>query len=347
MGKSRHQRRAEARALAEARKNASAAVTVATVPAIAIPSSPTATALTKAPWCERWRLGIRAAETAIVLALWVGGITAADMIFVGILLFLSLIIGIVAIASDPIRSARMRILLSVGLAIFIGASGCLAYYRHEDPIPTALLASQIDDMRNIEQFLTKSQEDIPTYGDPSKREHKKSFDLNTLLSYNIKFIMRNANPSSVSKEESEGIDKYFSNSIDLIDTRYVTFTADPVSHALQINFIPGKIGYIKLPSRYLDSVNKLKQFELLPEMPKELSSKIEELEKILSDNMNLLVETINIQAGKDPLNVLKDQDSHSPYLAATTNLYWSRFIPLKPKVDDIIKTIRSYLKIER
>jgi hypothetical protein len=68
------------------------------------------------------------------------------------------------------------------------------------------------------------------------------------------------------------------------------------------------------------------------------------LDKSLHDNITLLTTTINEQSRKNILNILGDLESNSPYLGTTSNLYWERFIKLKPKVDKIISLIRSYLK---
>lgn len=54
----------------------------------------------RSTWTHRLRAGVeklrtelRLVETAIAVGLWIGGMTAADMIIAGVLLLLSLIVG--------------------------------------------------------------------------------------------------------------------------------------------------------------------------------------------------------------------------------------------------------------
>jgi hypothetical protein len=253
---------------------------------------------------------------------------------------------------------RLAVLAIVGAVTLIGLSEGLRWIVKGErassadvvpPPPPAhiadpLLASQITEMREIEQFLTKSQDNPPSFGN-SEENIRRVFDLNALVSFNLKLLRRQFNPNFFSKEESSAIDNYFKDSIFLVDLDYVKVGADPVTNAATFSFVPGKVGGIKQPKTYLTALNQLKRYGLSVQLPIELKDKINELDKTLEKNMLILVDTINIQIKNDPNFVIYDQDNNSPYLASTTNLYWSKFIPLKPRADAIIGSIRKYLNI--
>ncbi len=284
-----------------------------------------------------------------------------DLLWGGVYVFIVCAVLILLDMLQPLRE-RARVLPLIGMVVFgIAFIGCAAAYflgssaaikpptvpaaredRTPPRVPDALLAAQIEEMRNIERLLTTSQDPIPTYGD-SEENVRRVFDLNALVSNNIRLIKRQADPSSVSKNESDALDAYFLGSIFLADLRYMNTTVDPVSKAYQFGFIPGKIGGIRLPKRYLDPVNRLRQFELSIQLPSSIIAQLKDLEATLSDDMNIFIETVNDQLQIDPRRVLFDQDGKSPYLGATTNEYWRRFKPLKPKVDAIIASVKSYL----
>jgi hypothetical protein len=105
----------------------------------------------KLSWRERWRGYIRATETALFAALLVGALTAGgDMIIVGLLLCAALLVGIIAIISDPsvylVKKGVLGTVLVIGLASTLG----FIYYHHQDHHnPEALLSSQIEEMMKI------------------------------------------------------------------------------------------------------------------------------------------------------------------------------------------------------
>ena len=131
------------------------------------------------------------------------------MIIVGLLLCAALLVGIIAIISDPsvylVKNGVLGTVLVIGLASTLG----FIYYHHQDhPIPEALLSSQIEEMRKIEKLI-----DVE-----SEIEIRRIFDIFYLVSYNMRLLRRDISPSLVSKEQSDDIDRYFVDSISLVNS---------------------------------------------------------------------------------------------------------------------------------
>jgi len=164
----------------------------------------------KLSWRERWRGYIRATKTALFAALLVGALTAGgDMIIVGLLLCAALLVGIIAIISDPsvylVKNGVLGTVLVIGLA---RTWGFIYYHNQDHPIPEALLSSQIEEMRKIEKLI-----DVE-----SEIEIRRIFDIFYLVSYNMRLLRRDISPSLVSKEQSDDIDRYFVDSISLVNS---------------------------------------------------------------------------------------------------------------------------------
>jgi hypothetical protein len=81
-------------------------------------------------WVERWRVGIRASETALVIGLWAAGLAASDLVIAAILLGAGAIVGLVAVWADPARSVAAKLLLSLIVAVFFALAAVVTGWRH-------------------------------------------------------------------------------------------------------------------------------------------------------------------------------------------------------------------------
>jgi len=88
----------------------------------------------QATWVERWRVGIRASETALVIGLWASGLAAGDVVIAAILLAAGAIVGLVAVWADPARSAAAKLVLSLIVATAFALVGLVTVWRHPPPV---------------------------------------------------------------------------------------------------------------------------------------------------------------------------------------------------------------------
>lgn len=92
----------------------------------------------RAAFWDRWRTGIRAGETAILIALWGGGVAAAgDLVIAGVLLCAGFLVGVLAIVADPDRSRPVKVGGMVVLTAGFAGSGAMVYWRHKADEPKA------------------------------------------------------------------------------------------------------------------------------------------------------------------------------------------------------------------
>src|SRR5208282_463668 len=105
------------------------------------------------PWSESWRNFIRAGETAFVAVLVIGAPTASDMLVVMIFLVIAFVVSAIAIVAEPTISVRWKSgLIPIALLAFIGIYE-FAYYRHQEPIPEALLGNYNLDSATFREYL--------------------------------------------------------------------------------------------------------------------------------------------------------------------------------------------------
>lgn len=91
---------------------------------------PSLTEMAQAAWVERWRVGIRASETALVIGLWASGLAASDIVIAAILLGAGAIVGLVAVWADPARSATAKLVLTLVVATFFALAALITGWRH-------------------------------------------------------------------------------------------------------------------------------------------------------------------------------------------------------------------------
>jgi hypothetical protein len=304
-----------------------------------IPESPRSAV--RSSWAERWRVWIAAGETTFIVGLWLAALGQGDMMFVALLIAAALIASIISIVSNTYFSPRQKIGIGIVVSVFLCGSGGVILYRHNEVVPEALLASQLTELKALDTFLISPRESIDAYNE----EHlRRLFDFESMLSNNIWMWRRNILPTSVSSERSAVIDTYFDGSVVAIDPRYVAFTTAS-NGANIVNFIPGKLPYIRDSKQFMARRNELLSFSNSIQLPSNVRGLLKSLLKIVDDDHNLMTEVINDQYAQNANNLIGDQDGGSSYLGKTTNAYWARFRPLKPEADKIISSIRSYLNV--
>ncbi len=102
------------------------------------------------PWWNRWRSGIRAGETAVVLAFWGSGLAADDVVIAAIFFALGVGVGIIAVVSDPSLSVAAKGIVIVLLMLAFGIGGAIMCWRHREPPSTIPTAAAVATPRAIE-----------------------------------------------------------------------------------------------------------------------------------------------------------------------------------------------------
>lgn len=124
MGQNRQQKRAEERARRRAEEEARA--NAQTTP-LTNPPAPTAI-----PWHERWRGGIRAGETAVILGLVIGAISVGgDMTEMSLLLFAAWIVSALSLITTDGLTIAIRWLLVAGAGIVFIFIWLLIHFHSE------------------------------------------------------------------------------------------------------------------------------------------------------------------------------------------------------------------------
>jgi hypothetical protein len=88
----------------------------------------------RASWVERWRVGIRASETALVIGLGASGLASGDVVIAAILLAAGAIVGLLAVWADPARSALAKVVLSLIVGVAFALAGLVTVWRHPPPV---------------------------------------------------------------------------------------------------------------------------------------------------------------------------------------------------------------------
>jgi hypothetical protein len=85
----------------------------------------------KPPSGDSWRTAIRAAETALVVAFWIGAVTSSDVVVAFGLTAFGLIIGSFACLADPYKARKAKLLLEVALLFITLLVGAVIFWRHQ------------------------------------------------------------------------------------------------------------------------------------------------------------------------------------------------------------------------
>jgi hypothetical protein len=237
----------------------------------------------RVPWHKKWRGGIRAAETAIVVGLWATGITAADVVFIALLLVTAFLIGAVAIIADPVRSRITKTALALALAVGLSVSGAVAVYRHQaQPVSEALLAAQLQEMRLLQDFIS---------GEPDF-DLRQKFDFPGIVKFNLRLDKRSLAPGLVSDQDSKQIDEFFfrgNGVVSLLHSKYYTVNDGAIRMALNAR----EIGAINATKKYTDNLNRLQEFEDSSLLPSAVRADVKDLHKAITDNIGLLFDPVS------------------------------------------------------
>jgi hypothetical protein len=217
-------------------------------------------------------------------------------------------------------------------------AGCLfLWWLHmpsSAPVPDALINAQLHELHSLNEFLV----------DKDENALRDLFTFPDTLHFNIKMVKRTIAPTRVTKEDSAKIDKYFVHGNGHVDLRFAQLVRTPQGLNV-VKLIPNKVAIIATPAQYATSKNKLFTYESSSELPSSVRDAVRQFDRTVDDNLTLMFDVLNERLPEDPNNILLDHELESPYWHGTENAYWTRFMLLRPKADNIAIAIKTYLNI--
>jgi hypothetical protein len=149
-------------------------------------------------------------------------------------------------------------------------------------------------------------------------------------------------PNSVSVQQANAINSYFSGGIVLADSNNVPHTVQ-ADGTYAFSFDAKRVPAVRASKKYLESTKQLQEFSDSVVMPQSVHVHIVELLNIIRKDTGLFMIVMREVVRDDPGSLKKDQATLSADENLPINKYWSKFTPLKPTTDKIINAIQSYL----
>ncbi len=201
-------------------------------------------------------------------------------------------------------------------------------------IPEPLLASQLDELRELQGFL----------GGKEESELWELFDLHNITRFNIRRARAVIDSGALTPNDTSEIDAFFKEGQAILSANYckVTrtaggFTTEPV---------PGKLGILNLSKKYVINRRMLAKFQSSPQLPLAITNAIKDLDQAVADNAQLLLDVINQKLAENPARILREEDGGSPLFGATSGAFLDKCVRLKPKQTKVMSEIRRYLNTE-
>lgn len=208
------------------------------------------------------------------------------------------------------------------------------HQRSEGNIPPALFDAQLQELREIDNFIGKKDE-------VSLRE---TFDFPNIMHYNILFVKKDMVPQPASTELSSETSAYFVNGKGIISVKYANISQSPAG-GVQVEWIRGKIGVINTSAKFQENLNKLAEFSESSTLPKEVTESLKSFKEAINKDIEILLDVFNDLFQRNQKNFIYNDDYSSPYHGIISNAYWSRFSNLQPEAKKVSSAIRLYLKI--
>lgn len=132
--------------------------------------------------------------------------------------------------------------------------------KKEVPPKDTLTEAQLKFLQGIDEFI----------GEKDEIELRNTFDFSDILKYNLRFARRNLFPASVSRAQSEDIDRFFVGGRGRIDLRYARVTN--VNNRAEVEWLPGRIGVINTSVKHNESRHKLLQIYSSAQTPASIAA---------------------------------------------------------------------------
>jgi hypothetical protein len=220
-----------------------------------------------------------------------------------------------------------------GSIIAPGATGPIYLTNNNRSSDAELFASQFDELKKVTDLL----------GGKDEFALRETFDFLGITIFNLKRAKAAIAPDTMTPAELDEINRFFDGGNVAVYYKYEHVTR-PNGGGFKADPIPGVVGTLAISKKYLVAKQVLLPFESSPWMPTAVQDSIKAFDKTVEDNTNLLIEVINEKLAQDKNNIILENDLKSPYFGVTNAAYIKRFVPLKPKADDVLAKIVAFLK---
>lgn len=187
------------------------------------------------------------------------------------------------------------------------------------------------ELDEVNDFICKKDEN----------ELRSEFDFPAMLKYNVEFAKRNLAPNLIPAGESAAIDAFFLNGQARLDLRYANVKV--INNRVNVDWIPGKIGVINTSKKYVDSRKTLSRLMSSAALPEDVTAALKLVDDAIEKNSVAMLESLNESLASDPRNILENDVYGTDHYGSASGLYWSRFIPLRPRADVVTLAVRKAL----
>ena len=202
--------------------------------------------------------------------------------------------------------------------------------------------------RKVKQPLADLQKHLQIIDDfiatKDENELRELFDFPDILKYNLRFAKRNLFPSSVSKQQSEDIDRFFVDGKGRLDVRFARVSN--VNNRVEVEWLPGRIGVINTSVKYTENRHKLVELYSSAQVPAAIAVALKELDDAIEKDSTLMIESLNESLAPDPRTIFENEQVGTRFYGSASGLYWSHFISLSPKADAVRLWLRDYLNVK-
>ena len=126
-----------------------------------------------------------------------------------------------------------------------------------------------------------------------------------------------------------------------MDLRFVK--AATVNNRLDAEWLPGRIGLLNTPIKYIDSRRRLNEFKSSAQVPQDVVDALKEFDDLVERNTVLMFDSINENLATDPRYIIEDEQVGSKFYGSARGAYWSKFGYLNPKAEIIRLRLRDHL----
>jgi hypothetical protein len=197
----------------------------------------------------------------------------------------------------------------------------------------ALSTFQVQQITDVQNF----------FGGRDETRLRELFDLPNLLRFNILFNARDLKGrKDFPVELSKQIDTFFEGGQGIVSVRYANLTVTPAK-TVNVQWLPGKVGVINTSKKYIESKQKLAEFLASAYLPEKIQDKIRDFDKALSDNIEFIMFDVLNEKMSNPAAFVFSEMQNSPFYGAINGEYWSRAIPLEPKLKALVQEMRTQL----
>jgi hypothetical protein len=200
-----------------------------------------------------------------------------------------------------------------------------------------LIDAQFTDISSLERFV----------GGKDEYELHELFDFPNMILLNIQLTKARLQRASETKTNVFDMTAYLGNGEKIhLNTEIAgdTLQMSPTGRAT-LNPDPHRMAMIILTKKYLESKRALFVFEDSVKLPTAIIESIKKFDRAVEENTSNIHSILDSDLPESPEYFLSYDDDKSKYFGAANESVMKRFIQLKPKADDIISAIRSYLKV--